>query len=56
MITLVTKHGADDYDVWFAEIPENEPLWQELLEKYENTGCSVRGTLADVMTEIKENL
>lgn len=56
MITLVTKHGVDDYDVWFAEIPADDPLWLELLEKYENTGCSVRGTLADVTAEIKENL
>lgn len=56
MITVLTKHGTDDYDVWFSEIPENEPLWQELLEKYGNTESSLRGTLSDVTDEIKNNM
>lgn len=25
MITVLTKHDTDDYDVWFSEIPENAP-------------------------------
>ena len=34
MITVLEKHGEDDYSVWFSEIPENDPLWKELMEKY----------------------
>lgn len=33
MITVLEKHGEDDYSVWFSEIPENDPLWKELMEK-----------------------
>ena len=56
MITVLEKHGEDDYSVWFSEIPENDPLWKELMEKYCNTGSSLRGTLADVTEEIKDNM
>ena len=52
MITVLEKHGEDDYSVWFSEIPENDPLWKELMEKYCNTGSSLRGTLARKKSEI----
>ena len=56
MITVLEKHGEDDYSVWFSEIPVNYPLWKELMEKYCNTGSSLRGTLADVTEEIRDNM
>lgn len=56
MITVLEKHGEDDYSVWFSDISENDPLWKELMEKYCNTGSSLRGTLADVTEEIRDNM
>ena len=56
MITVLEKHGDDDYSVWFSEIPENDPLRRGLMEKYCNTGSSLRGTLADVTEEIRDNM
>ena len=56
VITILEKHGEDDYSVWFSEIPENDPLWKEFMEKYCNTGSSLRGTLADVTEEIRDNM
>lgn len=56
VITVLEKHGEDDYSVWFSEISENDPLWKELMEKYCNTGSSLRGTLADVTEEIRDNM
>lgn len=56
MITLLKKHGEDDYSVWFSEISENDPLWKELMKKYCNTGSSFRGTLADITEEVRDNM
>ena len=53
---MMTKHGEDDYSVWFSDISEDDPLWKALMEKYTDTGCSLRGTLADVTEEIKNNM
>ena len=55
-ISPLEKHGEDDYSVWFSEISENDPLWKELMKKYCNTGSSLRGTLADVTEEIRDNM
>ena len=49
MITVLEKHGDDDYSVC-------DPLWRGLMEKYCNTGSSLRGTLADVTEEIRDNM
>lgn len=56
MITVLTKHDEDDYSVWFSEIPEDDPLWKELMDKYCNTGSSLRGTLTDITEEIRDNM
>lgn len=56
MVTVLTRHGEDDYSVWFSDISEDDPLWKALMEKYNDTGCSLRGTLADVTEEIKTNM
>lgn len=56
MKTYIEKHGENDFSVWFAEIPDNDPLWLALVEKYGDTGCSVRGTLDDVKEEIENTL
>lgn len=56
MITVLEKHGEDDYSVRFSAISENDPLWKGLTEKYCNTGSSLRGTLADVTEEIRDHM
>lgn len=54
MVTIMTKHGENDYSIWFSEISEKDPLWQELIKKHCDAGCSLRGTLTEV-TERNQN-
>ena len=51
---IVFEHGKDDYGLWegFDLSPEDESAIWQILEKYNDRGCSVRGTRKDIADEI----
>lgn len=40
--TIINRYGEDDYSVWFTYYPKDD-----------TSGCSTRGTLMDIVNEIK---
>lgn len=51
---IIIKNQTDDYTLWLPEIPADEPLLNEIIEKYSNSGCSTRGTASDILQEVKD--
>lgn len=56
IIGIIQMHGGDDYSVWFPDIPADEPLLAALLDKYADSGSSVRGNVNEIRAEISELL
>lgn len=52
LVNMVFKYGEDDYMLWIPEIPADDELLVKLLEKYENSGSSVRGTFEEIKNEL----
>lgn len=42
---VIHRYGQDDYSAWITDDPNND-----------THGCSVRGSLLDIINEIKEEL
>ena len=55
LLAMVLKNEKD-CTVWYPDIPADEPLLVQLIEKYTNSGMSVRGTQADIMEDLRDNL
>ena len=51
---IIIKNETNDYTLWLPEIPSNEPLLSKLMNKYANTGYSIRGTATDILQEVQE--
>lgn len=53
IVGVVYRHGNDDFSVWLPELSaeENKEI-NVLLEKFTNSGCSIRGTKRDVIDEV----
>lgn len=49
------EHGNNDFSYWdgFNLTEEEENAIWEILSKHDTVGCSVRGTLEDVIEDIK---
>ena len=53
MYAIIYKNGEDDYEVYQPDLPQKVvDEIQEILDKYVNDGCSVRGTLKEVCDEL----
>lgn len=52
LVNMIFKYGEDDYVLWNTEIPADDELLTKLLEKYENSGSSVRGTFEEIQEEL----
>ncbi|WP_191400405.1 hypothetical protein [Flavonifractor sp. An306] len=51
---IIIKNGTNDYTLWLPEIPVDEPLLNQIIEKYANSGCSTRGNAMDILQEVKD--
>lgn len=51
-VGMIFKHGEDDYEFWQFDSPKN---LQEFLAENELDGCSTRGTLKQIMEDIRES-
>ena len=56
MAAMLIQHGVDDYSLWQADIPGDDPQLSALLEKYETSGDSSRGSCADILSEVGQML
>lgn len=54
---VIYKHGENDFSIWFPELTksENEEI-NAFLEKFANTGCSIRGTKQDIISELEDSI
>lgn len=52
VIGILLQHGDNDYSVWNPEIPADDPLLIALLDKYRDSGSSVRGTAEEMRAEV----
>ena len=55
LLAMIFRNDSD-YTVWYPEIPSDEPLLVELLEKYVNNGGSTRGSKNDIVEDLSESL
>lgn len=56
-MVIIKKHKDGTFESWMVDIPENDPLWIALCEKYETEGYSECGmTLAETLQSVKESL
>ena len=47
--SIIFQHGENDFSVWSLDIPEKaKSEIMEILKKYTNDGCSVRGNREDL--------
>lgn len=53
---VLMKHGEDDYSLWQPEIPADDPLLVALLDKYGNSGGSVRSNGEEILKETISSL
>lgn len=52
LVAVVFKHGKDDYGLWQLDIPRSEKKKiMDILNKYDTTGCSIRGTATEIAEE-----
>lgn len=55
LVAVLYKHGKDDYGIWQLDVPENVlTKIEKLLEPYSHRGCSVRGTLNDILKDYQK--
>jgi hypothetical protein len=52
---IMVEHGENDFGYWngFNLTEEEEDTIWEILSKHDTEGCSVRGTLEEVIEDIK---
>ena len=55
LVCLIKKYGDDDYSVDFDNSMNDDPLFRALEQKHSASGCSVRGSLRDILREIEDN-
>lgn len=50
---IIYKHDADDFEFWQVDLPDSAIREiEEILDRYRNRGCSVRGTRNDIKDEL----
>ena len=52
---IMMEHGNNDFSYWdgfYLTEEEENAIWK-ILSKHDTEGCSVRGTLEDVIEDIK---
>lgn len=53
LTAVIYRHGTDDYEIWTLDLPESAVTEIEnILNRYIDTGCSVRGTAKEIGKEI----
>lgn len=52
---IIFKHGEDDFELWegFSLSADEKQQIIEILSRHETDGCSVRGSKADILEEIR---
>lgn len=54
MEAIVYKHGKNDYSVWQLDLPKEAIMEIEnILNQYSHRGCSIRGSVDDLVKECK---
>lgn len=57
LIGVIYRHENDDFSIWLPELSEVENKEINVfLEKFTNSGCSIRGTKRDIIDEVAEDL
>lgn len=56
VIGIVIKDGKDDVTFWQLDRAKASKEIQQLFEKYDTDGCSVRGNVTEILNEIKDCL
>ena len=51
---IILKHDDDDFEIYFPEIPPYDSDFLKLLEKYGNSGTSIRGRREDSEWEFSQ--
>ena len=53
---IVIEHGKDDFGYWtgFSLTEDEENAIWNILNKHDIEGCSVRGTMEEIIADIKE--
>lgn len=53
MEAIVYKHGEDDYGIWQLDLPQEAiDKIENILSEYAHRGCSVRGTMKEILEEM----
>ena len=54
MLAILYKHKEGDYEIWWNDLPA-EAIEQigRILDEYRHRGCSLCGSLEDVIQDIK---
>lgn len=55
MIAMLYKNDKNDYEIWWHDLPQEalEEI-EAILDNYRHRGCSLRGSLQDIIEDIKE--
>ena len=56
LLAILFRHGTNDSSVWEPQIPSDDPDLLALTEKYADSGCSSRGTDAEMLGEVRDLL
>ena len=55
MEAIIYKHGDNDFELWQLDSPTKVLTEIEvILDRYRDTGCSVRGTAEEIANESKD--
>ena len=56
IVGIVIEHGSNDFGYWegFNLTEDEENAIQEILNKHDTEGCSLRGTRKEIAEEIGE--
>lgn len=51
---ILYRHGDDDFELWTLDVPqEARDAIEDILARYADTGCSVRGTAEEIGKEME---
>jgi len=54
LAAVIYQHGYNDIELWQLDLPDSAVTEIEaILNKYVDTGCSVRGTVGEIAEELK---
>ena len=56
LLAMIFVHGKDDFDIWYPDVPLDEPLLNEFFMKYDDRGYSLRGTKDDILDDLEEGM